>query len=209
MRESARDGAHCFLNAFPLWELHLCESPKRLEPWLKRKASTKLGPQDTIRKVLECGCLKCPLIVHLDIICMSYDRKKGHKYNFLPQISLQQGSNNHQLGSVIQRWKDIFEGYKILFSHDSNMFDLKKIWASKFFGKAKVPILGLPLGSPKKKNHLNVDPKESQTKPQKTGKMGTTTSHINIRKIQQWKVLLVEVTIPIHKHAMTTPSFIK
>jgi hypothetical protein len=125
------------LKCTPLWKLHSCRSLECLEPWLKRQTNTKLGPQDTIRKVLECGCLKCPLIVHLDLICMSYDQKKGQEFNFWPQIPLQQGPNDHQLGSVIHRWKDIFEGYKILFSHDSNRFDLRKIWASKVLGKQK------------------------------------------------------------------------
>jgi hypothetical protein len=29
------------------------------------------------KKVLKFRCLKCPCIVHLDLICMSYDKKKG------------------------------------------------------------------------------------------------------------------------------------
>ncbi len=43
----------------------------------KRKISTKLGPHDTIKKVLNLKCLKFSLIVHLHLICMSYDQKKG------------------------------------------------------------------------------------------------------------------------------------
>jgi hypothetical protein len=97
----------------------------------------QIGPQDTITKVLECGCLKCLLIVHLNLICMNCDQNKGQQFNFWPQIPLQQKSNDHQLGSVIHHWKDIFEGYKILFSHDSNRFDLRKIWASKVLGEQK------------------------------------------------------------------------
>ncbi len=31
----------------------------------KCKKNVKLGPQDTIEKVLKCRCLKCPHIVHL------------------------------------------------------------------------------------------------------------------------------------------------
>jgi hypothetical protein len=42
-----------------------------------RVKNIKLGPQDTIRKVLKCKWLKCPRIVHLDLICMNYDQKKG------------------------------------------------------------------------------------------------------------------------------------
>jgi hypothetical protein len=51
------------------------------EPWLERQANTKLGPQDTIKKVLKFKCLKCPHIVHLDLICISYDQKKGQESN--------------------------------------------------------------------------------------------------------------------------------
>ncbi len=36
----------------------------------------QIGPQDTIRKVLKHKCLKCLHIVYLDLICMSYDKKK-------------------------------------------------------------------------------------------------------------------------------------
>jgi len=42
---------------------------------------TKLGPHDTIIKVLKHKCLKCPHTVHLDLICMSYDQKKGRELN--------------------------------------------------------------------------------------------------------------------------------
>jgi len=35
-----------------------------------------MDPQDTIKKILKRKCLKCPHIVHLDLICMSYDQKK-------------------------------------------------------------------------------------------------------------------------------------
>ncbi len=42
----------------------------------------KLGPQDTIKKVLKHKCLKCPRVVHLDMICMRYDQKKGRESNW-------------------------------------------------------------------------------------------------------------------------------
>jgi hypothetical protein len=69
-----------------------------LEPWLKRQTCVKLGPQDTIGKVFKFRCLKCSRIAHLDLICMSYDQKKGWKSNWefdsRPQIPLEQGSND-------------------------------------------------------------------------------------------------------------------
>jgi hypothetical protein len=39
---------------------------------VEKEKNTKLGPQDTIRKFLKRKCLKCPRIVHLDLICMSW-----------------------------------------------------------------------------------------------------------------------------------------
>jgi hypothetical protein len=77
MGESARDKAQWFPNALSLWELHLCGSYECLEPWLERQTNTKLGPHDTIRKVLKHKFLRCPRIIHLDLICMSYDQRKG------------------------------------------------------------------------------------------------------------------------------------
>jgi hypothetical protein len=77
MVENASDGTQQLPSAFSFWELNSCESPKCLEPWLEKKISTKLGPYDIIEKVLKFRCLKCLHIVHLNLICMSYDKKKG------------------------------------------------------------------------------------------------------------------------------------
>jgi hypothetical protein len=76
MVENARDGAQQLPSALPFWELHSCESPECLKPWLEKQKNTKLGRYDTIGKVLKCRCLKCPHIVHSDLICMNYDKKK-------------------------------------------------------------------------------------------------------------------------------------
>jgi hypothetical protein len=81
MGENARDEALWLPSALPLWELHLCKSYECLEPWLKKHTSAKLGPQDIIKKTLKRRCLKCPRIVHLDLICMSYDQKKWQELN--------------------------------------------------------------------------------------------------------------------------------
>jgi len=42
----------------------------------------KLGPQYTIRKVLKHRCMKCLCIIHLNLICMNYDQKKGWESNW-------------------------------------------------------------------------------------------------------------------------------
>ncbi len=119
----------------PILELHSFESCECLEPWLERQKNRKLGPCDTIVKVLMHRCLKCPCIVCLNLICMSYDQKKGQESNWefdsWPQIPWKQGSNEVQLGLAMHSWKELFEGYKILPSHFQNRLDLIKIWTSK------------------------------------------------------------------------------
>jgi hypothetical protein len=120
----------------------------------------QIGPHDTIEKVLRCRCLKCSCIVHLDLICMNYDEKKGQesnwKFHSQSQIPLKQGSNDFRLGHAIQLWKDHFEGYKIVPSHAPNRLDLSKIWTSKVFGQQRSQF-----GSLRKKCHLDVTPIES------------------------------------------------
>jgi hypothetical protein len=109
-----------------VWELWMFEA------LIRRQTSTKLGPHDTIKFFLKCRCLRCPRIVHLDLNCMSYDQRKGRKSNWdQPQIHWKQGSNEVQLERVIQHWKGIFEGYKVLPLHFQNKLDLRNIWASK------------------------------------------------------------------------------
>jgi hypothetical protein len=98
-------------------KLHLCKSLKCLEPSLRKKKSSKLGLQNTIGKILKCRCLKCSRIIHLNLKCMSYDRKKGSsQFDSLSQTPLKQRSNHLQLGGKIHQWKVDFEGYKIFFS---------------------------------------------------------------------------------------------
>jgi hypothetical protein len=131
MVENARDGVQQLPNALRLWELHSCESLECLKPWLEKQTSTKLGPYDTIGKVLKFECLKCPHIVRWDLICMNYDKKKGRKwnweFNYRQQISLKQRTNDLWLRRAIHHWKEFFEGYKILPLHDIKRLDLKKI----------------------------------------------------------------------------------
>jgi hypothetical protein len=141
MGESARDEAQWLPNALSFWELHLCESCKCSKPWLERKTNTKLGPQDTTRRVLNLRCLKCLLIVHLDLICMSYDKKKVHIG--LPTTNpLKRGSNEVPLERAIHHWKDILKGYKMTSSCFQNKdfiwkrYEHQKFWDTwKFRGK--------------------------------------------------------------------------
>jgi len=145
-----RNEAQWFPSALPPWELHLCGSCECSEPWLEMKTSIKLVPWNTIRKVLKHRYLKCPRIVHLDMIYMSYEEWVGVKLGiWLPTRNplkawIKWGpigtcytplENEVQLECVIHHWKDNFKGYKIFSSHSQNKFDLRKIWTFKILGQ--------------------------------------------------------------------------
>jgi hypothetical protein len=151
MGEGAKDETQWLPSALPLWELYSYESCECSEPWLERKASTKLGPHDTINKALKCKCLKWARIVHLNLIFMNYDQKKGWESNwefdFRPQIPWMQWSNDVWLGRVIHHWKDLFEGYLCIFFKNLiwKIYEHPKFWDNKSpnFKTIIVPILGV------------------------------------------------------------------
>jgi len=78
--------------------------------------NTKLGPHDTIRKALKLRCLKCPRIVHLYLIRMSYDQMKGWESNWefdsWPQIPWKQRSNEVRLECAITDGKIFLKAIK-------------------------------------------------------------------------------------------------
>jgi hypothetical protein len=164
MGESARDEAQWLPNALPLWELHLCGSCECSKPWLERQTSIKLGPQGTIRKVLKCRCLKRLWISHLVLICMSYDQKKGWESNwaiwFPTTNPLKAKVKWGLIGAYYTPLKISFQelynnvlalSKKTRFENDINV---------QSFGTTKVLVLGLPLGNPGEKWHLDVVPVE-------------------------------------------------
>jgi len=108
-----------------VWELRMFKA------LVEKEKNTKLGTHDTIRNFLKRKCLKCPRIVHLNLICLNYDQNKGQELNrefdSWPQILWEQVSNEVQLKCVIHHWKDIFKGYKIFSSHFQKKHYLKKI----------------------------------------------------------------------------------
>jgi hypothetical protein len=91
------------------------------------KKNSKLGLQNTIRKILKYRCLNCLHIIHLDLKCMSYDRKKGQsQFDFRSQIPLEQWSNHLQLGCAYTIGKMILKAIRYFF-HVPKRLDLEKI----------------------------------------------------------------------------------
>jgi len=58
------------------WKLQMCRA------LVGKVNKHQIGPHDTIRKVLQRKCFKCHRIVHLDLLCISYDQKKGRESNW-------------------------------------------------------------------------------------------------------------------------------
>ncbi len=193
--------SHMTLGIALMWELWTFQA------LVGKAKNTKLGPQHTIEKVLKCICLKCPCIIHLDLICMNYDEKKGWELNWKfdsqSQIPWKQGSNEVWLERVIHHWKSIFKGYKIVPSHIKNKFDLRKIWASKVWDN-KSPNLGLPLGNPEEKWHLDAIPMERHIIYYREGSGASSQ-----RLWAMWSLCLkLSLLSPSHHFHSTCPFFL-
>jgi len=119
----------------------------------------QIGPHDNIKKVLKRRCFKCHRIVHLDLLCISYDQKKGRKSNWKfdtrPQIPWKQRSMRsnwnvlYTIGNIFSRVIRYCPRTLIKTWFEINM-------NVQCFGIIRIPILGLPLGSPREKWHLDI-----------------------------------------------------
>jgi hypothetical protein len=114
----------------------------------------------TIGKVLKCRCLKWPRMSHLDICSPSYGQKKGWESNCqFDSRPLKVGNRPDPdvcSRSATWRWKALEESYNF----GSNLVPIQaqgeKLWMSKVPGVPTRTVSGLHLGSPGKKNHLDV-----------------------------------------------------
>jgi len=113
---------------------------------------------------LECKCRKWARITHLDICNTSYSQKKGRESNWqFDSRPLKVGNRPDFVvcrWRATYRWKAFNEGYNFALDLISIRGLHAKLWRPKV---ARVPtyvILGLPLGSPRTKSHLDVGPVE-------------------------------------------------
>jgi hypothetical protein len=110
-------------------------------------------------------CLKWSCITHLNIWSTRYDQKKGRESNWqFDSRSLKVRNQPNFLAwrqCAMHHWKSLNKGYNFV----SDLIAIKglhaKLWAPKVAGVPVVGILGLPLGSPRTKSHLDVPPMES------------------------------------------------
>jgi hypothetical protein len=159
--------------ATPLWakcegEAHTLKSgklessgtPENSELDCRGQISSHLSDLGVIGKVLKCRCPKWPRMSHLDIWNSSYGQKKGRESNWqfdsrplevgnrpLPEVRWQ---------SATWRWKALEESYN--FGSDLVLIGGRgeKLCSSKVPRLQPETILGLLLGGPGKKSHLDV-----------------------------------------------------
>jgi hypothetical protein len=116
----------------------------------------------TIGKLLDCKCLKWARIAHLDIWNISYGQKKGRESNYqFDSRPLKIGNRPDLLvgrGRATYCWKALDESYNFASDCISIGCLVAKLWGSKVAGVPTWAISGLPLGSPRKKVHLDVGP---------------------------------------------------
>jgi hypothetical protein len=162
--------AHTIIVATPLWakcegEAHTPKSGN-LESFgtlensdleLKSQNTSHWGVLGVIGKVLKYRCRNWPRIGHLDICSPSYGQKKGRESNCqFDSRPLKVG--NRPLPDVCSEsvtwcWKAHEEIYNIGLDLAPIGLGSREIWAPK--------VLGLQLGSPGKKSHLDVASAES------------------------------------------------
>ncbi len=112
MGESATDGTQWLPSALILWELHSCRSYECSKPWLERQTSTKLGPQDTIKKFLKHRCLKWPhLFIYVWFAWIMIKRKGGSK---IPNLTFNHKSLESK-GQMKSNWGVLYIIGKYIF----------------------------------------------------------------------------------------------
>jgi hypothetical protein len=117
-----------------------------------------------IGKLLKLKCLKWVCVTHLDIYNKSYDQKKGRGSNWqFDSQPVKVGNSPNFLmfrWHATCRWKGLNEGYNFVIELITIGGLHTKLWGPKVVGILVMRILGIPLGSPKTKCHLDLAPME-------------------------------------------------
>jgi hypothetical protein len=114
----------------------------------------------SLENFLKCRCLNWPRIGHLDICSPSYGEKKGRESNWQFDSRPLKVKNlplpNVWWQCATWRWNVLEESYNF----GSNLVPIQtqgeKLWMPKVLGIQTGTVSGLHLGSPGKKNHLDV-----------------------------------------------------
>jgi hypothetical protein len=122
-------------NTSKVGDLESSGTPECLEFDNRGQNASHWGVLGVIEKVLNCRCLKCPRIGHLNICSPSYGQKKGRESNWQFDTRPLKVENRPlpdlRIDSAIRRWKDLDESYK--FGSDLVAIRLRswELWAPK------------------------------------------------------------------------------
>jgi hypothetical protein len=135
-------------------------TPKILEFDFRGQNTSFWGVLHVIGKLLKCRCRKWPCMSHLEFWSTSYGKKKGRESNWQFDSRPLKVENRPDPGvckwSVTHCWKSLNESYKFALDLIPIKGLNKKLWTHKVLGIQTGTILGLLLGSPRKKNHSDV-----------------------------------------------------
>jgi hypothetical protein len=160
VQENVREWTLTLLRQLPLWEMESQWTHRISESDFRGQNSMACDVLYIIEKILKRICLKWAHITHLDIWNTSYGQKKGQKSNCQFDYRPEKVKNRPDLvvckQHVTYRWKALDESYNFASDRTSIWCLIAKLWGSKVAGVPIGAILGLPLGSPGKENHLDV-----------------------------------------------------
>jgi hypothetical protein len=160
VQKNVREWTLTFPRGLPLWELKSKWTPKSSESDWKGQNSLDWSIPYIIGRLLERKCLKWVCITHLDIWNTSYGQKKGWKSNW--QFDSQPLKVKNRPDFLVCKWHATYR-WKVLnksYNFALNIISIGglkiKLWAFKVTRVPSLGILGLPLGSPETKCHLDV-----------------------------------------------------
>ncbi len=114
--------------------------------------------------ISKCRCLKWAHMTHLDTSNTSYGQKKGQEWNWQFDSQLIKVENQPNFLAcrwrATYRWKTLNKGYNFALDLIAIEGLHAKLWGPKVARIWGVGILGLTLGNPRTKCHLDVAPME-------------------------------------------------
>jgi len=108
------------------------------------------------QKLVNYRCPKWARMGHLDIYNTRYGKKKGRESNWQFDSRPLKVRNQPCRSSAMHRWKTLEESYKFVLDLIPIEGLSKKLWPRKISKVQTETVLGLLLGSPGTKNHLDV-----------------------------------------------------
>jgi hypothetical protein len=136
------------------------ETPENSEDDLRGQICSPWCVLHINEKLLKCKCPKWPRIAHLDICSPSYGKKKGQESNCqFDSRPLKVGNRplpDVASRSATRRWKALDKSYNFGLDLVPIQVRGEELWPSKVPGLQPRTVSGLQLGSPGKKNHLDV-----------------------------------------------------